>query len=397
MQNPRTLAIFLAAACAPSLFATTNNLAPAGVVSSSDTAFGGLPEFANDGNRDGVFANQSVFHSENGAGSWIEVDLGREFFLDRILLFPRSDQRQFSMRDFTIEIFDAAESLVWSESFLPEAFTNDDPWGTAAMSGQTGRRIRLTLNDPNFSETGFFTFSEFEVWGSTAPIAPNIALTATVTASAPGFGASISNGIDDDLGSNFFANTDADGPVYHDEVAAEQGFYRLDFGRETPIGEVQLYNRVLNNVPTTTLGYRVSILDSDESVVTFQEVTPEAQNYDSILQFGGARGSALLIEELESTRFLAFSEVRVFSSEAVFDNGLIITSIQSDQETGELTLTANVAPNTSYFLESSSDLQTWVEAEDGISSDTNTATFTFTPAPGTERQFYRLSEGTAVE
>lgn len=63
--------------------ALVENLAPMGTATSSSTEFGGGAELANDGNRDGIFENGSVFHSAGaiGPGEWWEVDLGTEFHI----------------------------------------------------------------------------------------------------------------------------------------------------------------------------------------------------------------------------------------------------------------------------------------------------------------------------
>lgn len=376
------------------LVAQTANLAPSGTATSSSTGFGGSPELANDGNRDGIFVNASVFHSAGatGPGEWYEVDLGSEFFLDRILIFPRTDQAQNSVRDFTLEIFDASDVLVWTSDFLPEASTGDAPWGTASMSGQKGQRVRLTLKSPNFSAVNFLTFAEFEIWGSPNQLPLNIAPTATLSSSTPGFGAAIENGIDQDLAGNFFANTEEGGPVFHDDTSAGQGFYRLAFESPTTFNEVQLYNRVLGATATTTLAYRISILDGGDNLLTSREVTAEGTNYDHILDFGGVTGNTLLLEELDEAQFLAFSEIRILSGAPSALPVPAITDLEVNSQTGEVTISARVKPNTGYFLYSSPDLENWLNISDDIFSATDSATFTYIPAGDSEKLFFYLEE-----
>jgi len=375
--------------------AAVENLAPAGIASSSSTGFEGPPALANDGNRDGIYANGSVFHSAGGTGpgEWWEVDLGAEFFIDRILIFPREDVQQNSVRDFTLEIFDSTDELAWTGDFLPETTTMDDPWGSSQMSGVRGKRVRLTVKNPNFLPApNFLTFAEFEVWGSSDPLPVNIAPTATLTSSTPGFGAMIDNGIDGDLAANFFANSEADGPVFHDDDAAIQGFYRLTFPADIAIGEVQFYNRIVNNVATTTTDYTISVLDSADSLVTSQQVTAMARDYDQVLDFGGATGRSILVEETNIGQFLAFSEIRILGSAAP-DSGARFTSITIvDPETGELAFSAEIRPNTDYKFQRSRDLTAWIEINDDTSSPTGSVELMFTPAAGVGREFYRLTE-----
>jgi hypothetical protein len=377
------------------LSAQVVNLAPAGIAQSSSTGFGGPADLANDANRDGIFGNASVFHSAGGTGpgEWWEVDLGAEFFIDRILIFPREDVQQASVRDFKLEIFDASDELVWSGEFLPETNTMDDPWGSSQMSGMRGERVRLTLDNPNFSELpAFLTFAEIEVWGSDAPLPVNIAPEATLSSAAPGFGAVIGNGVDGDLAANFFAYSDADGPMFHDEVSPGQGFYRLDFPADITVGEVQFYNRIVNNIGTTTSEYRLSVIDSAGNSVASQLVTAAPRDYDHILDFGGVIGRAILVEESNPDEFLAFSEIRVMAASAP-DNGARFTSITlADPETGELALSAEIKPNTDYFFERSSALGAWTEISDDISTPTGEVDLMYTPRVGVLREFYRLRE-----
>ncbi len=304
------------------------NLAPLGTASSSSTGFGGTADKANDGNRNGIFGNGSVFHSAGGTGpgEWYEVDLGSENYLDRVMVFPRTDTQQNSVRDFKIEVFNGSGTSVYSGSFLSTASTQDDPWGTAAMSGVLGQRVRVTLNNPNFSAVNFVTLSEFEIWGDSSAITNNITSLATLSGAPGAFGTSLADGVDGDLGSNYDSIT-GDRPIYHDGAAAAQGFYRLDYASDMNFDEVQLFNRVVNNTATTTTEYRISILDNAGGVVTSQIVTPDGTNYDSSLNFAGATGRAVLIEETNQAEFLAFSEVRVFGAAAVPEPASVILSL----------------------------------------------------------------------
>lgn len=286
------------------------NLAPLGTEAASSTAFGGTVDRGNDGDRNGVFGDGSVFHSgtTTPAGEWYEVDLGSENYLDRVMVFPRTDQSQLSLGNFNIEVFSSLGDSVYSGSFLGSSNTQDDPWGISALSGVLGQRVRLTKNDP-----GFFTISEFEIWGSNTPITNNITSMATISGGAGAFGTTLADATDGDLASNYNSVT-GDRPIYHDGVASDQGFFRLDYDSLMVFDEVQLFNRIVNNAPTTTTAFRVSILDGMDNVVTSQVITPQGSDYDNIIDFAGTTGRAVLVEEEDQTQFLAFSEVRVFGA-----------------------------------------------------------------------------------
>ena len=72
---------------------------------------------------------------------------------------------------------------------------------------------------------------------------------------------------------------------------------------------------------------------------------------------------------------------------------LAITKVNYDSETGTSTLTWNSRPGATYALEFSNDLteDSWVEIEDGISSQGEETTFIDTAIPpGPSKLFYRV-------
>jgi hypothetical protein len=73
---------------------------------------------------------------------------------------------------------------------------------------------------------------------------------------------------------------------------------------------------------------------------------------------------------------------------------LEITNIVYDQEADRITLTWNAKSGKVYGVYASSDGQDWAnEIDDSVTSDGDTATFTFgNPTPGLERQFFRVVE-----
>ena len=69
---------------------------------------------------------------------------------------------------------------------------------------------------------------------------------------------------------------------------------------------------------------------------------------------------------------------------------LRITSV--DYLSGEITLEWNSRPGATYAVDSSTDLNTWSELDDGVSSGDDTTIFADTPAPGTQRLYYRIRQ-----
>src|SRR5262245_23378976 len=73
--------------------AELSNLATNGVATGSSEGYGSVFADANDGNRDGQFyTGGSVWHTTiPDASLFYEVDLGGTVFLDRMMIWPRTD------------------------------------------------------------------------------------------------------------------------------------------------------------------------------------------------------------------------------------------------------------------------------------------------------------------
>src|SRR5436190_4199649 len=119
--------------------AAPENLATAGIATGSSTYTGSPPsQFSdgNDGNRDGHYFNAlSVFHTaipETSPPSFWEVDLGANYYLDRVMIWPRTDVAQNTVENFKIVVRNESNAVVWQQSFLATAAVNT-PWATSAM------------------------------------------------------------------------------------------------------------------------------------------------------------------------------------------------------------------------------------------------------------------------
>ena len=66
-------------------------LAPNGMASQIDTAFGGDASRGNDGNTDGNYGNNSVTHTSSTTQPWWEVDLGSSQFIGSVVVWNRTD------------------------------------------------------------------------------------------------------------------------------------------------------------------------------------------------------------------------------------------------------------------------------------------------------------------
>jgi hypothetical protein len=126
------------------LRAAPANLAVGRTVRASSSGYGSVPEDAVDGNRDGqFFTGGSVWHTLiPDVAPWIEVDLGTDFHLDRIMLWPRTDQAQSTVRNLRIRVTDGAGVVVHDEVVLANQVAGN-VWGTVSVRGVRGRMVRL--------------------------------------------------------------------------------------------------------------------------------------------------------------------------------------------------------------------------------------------------------------
>ncbi len=81
----------------------------------SSTGFGGTAERAVDGSTDGIYRNNSVTHTQGGAGEWWEVDLAAVYPVERIVLWNRTDTVSERLAGVTATLLDDRRSVVRSE------------------------------------------------------------------------------------------------------------------------------------------------------------------------------------------------------------------------------------------------------------------------------------------
>jgi hypothetical protein len=194
-------------------------------------------------------------------------------------------------------------------------------WGTTdpglTSGGAHGRHVRLERIDPNY----WLTFAEFEVIGSTSPLAfseaNNIARGKPVTSLHPaGYGALMTSGNDGNIDGNF--GNGGYRPVFHSilplgENPAPGDYWQVDLGAMIQLDHLQLFPRTDDQ---TTPQFKVSVLDGSLSEVSsFIVDNPPAsvQNplYDHIINTAGATGRYIRVETT-TDNLLAFAELRAF-------------------------------------------------------------------------------------
>lgn len=71
---------------------------------SSTGSAGGAASLAVDGNRNGNFANNSVTHTKEEAGTWWEIDFGAIYFITNIKIYNRADRCRERLRNTRIAV-----------------------------------------------------------------------------------------------------------------------------------------------------------------------------------------------------------------------------------------------------------------------------------------------------
>lgn len=80
---------------------------------------------------------------------------------------------------------------------------------------------------------------------------------------------------------------------------------------------------------------------------------------------------------------------RALTPQELGGSNFAVTEIVRDRATGEVVITWNSQPQRSYAVESSSDLTTWTELDDGVASEGESTSFTVA-APEATDEYYRV-------
>jgi hypothetical protein len=119
------------------VYSDGKNIAKGKKAMQSSTGFGGPPQFAVDGNTDGVYAKKSITHTNEQKDPWWEVDLGTTAVVNKIAIWNRTDCCQERLEGFTLEILDEKRKVVWSRV--------DQPAPQQTVSFDTGGPISIQV------------------------------------------------------------------------------------------------------------------------------------------------------------------------------------------------------------------------------------------------------------
>ncbi|TWU26611.1 Planctomycete cytochrome C [Novipirellula galeiformis] len=101
------------------VFSGNENVALSGKATQSSTGSNGPAELANDGNTSGDFQERSVTHTTAEDNPWLEIDLGAEFPVDRIVLWNRTDGGAAiaeRLAGYRLQLLDPSRQVIWEQS-----------------------------------------------------------------------------------------------------------------------------------------------------------------------------------------------------------------------------------------------------------------------------------------
>jgi hypothetical protein len=101
------------------VFSEGKNVALEGKPSQSSTDFGGEVKYINDGITDGEYNKQSVTHTAQQDNPWIEIDLGRSYPVERMVIWNRTDGGSAianRLKGYQVRLLDDNRDPVWAQS-----------------------------------------------------------------------------------------------------------------------------------------------------------------------------------------------------------------------------------------------------------------------------------------
>ena len=316
---PLSIAAGLLITCG--LKAAPVNLAAGKTVTASSAGFGSLAVDINDGNRDGHFYNGgSVWHTVMpDAAPWIEVDLGADRYLDRVMLWPRTDAAQGTVKDIRVKVTNAAGSVVFNQVYLAgRAAAN--PWGTTALRGVQGKKVRIERADSPVSPN-FLTFAELEIHGQSNPIPPNLALNKPRTAVSPGAYSTPPNAGNDGIIDGDYNHTGR--PIFHSGLTAVGDYYDIDLSNGLAVNQTVDLLRLFNRTDFTNNNFlKLSLRDTAGAQVWTQTVNvgretlvAGGRQYDITADFPGTVQARYARVETVGNESLVFAELEAFGPE----------------------------------------------------------------------------------
>jgi putative heme-binding domain-containing protein len=141
------------------VYSDGKNVARQGMASQSTTAYGGVASRGIDGNKSGTYGDGGQTHTNEGdTDPWWEVDLGREYPIEQVVVYNRTDGNLVTrLRGFTLKVLDAGRGVTFESRNNPApAVKAEFAVGTASPERQVRRGAMLALTAVRGKEADAF-------------------------------------------------------------------------------------------------------------------------------------------------------------------------------------------------------------------------------------------------
>ncbi|RED94621.1 putative secreted protein (Por secretion system target) [Marinoscillum furvescens DSM 4134] len=148
-----------------STYAVSNLALQGSATQSTSRANDGFASNAIDGDTNGVFASGSVSHTTTQDNPWWQVDLGGKYFIDRLIIYNRTDCCSNRLSNFTVAILDEADHVVFTEN------PADNPQPSVSIAaGTVGNKVKIQVEGSG----AVLSLAEVQVFGYAAPKATQV-------------------------------------------------------------------------------------------------------------------------------------------------------------------------------------------------------------------------------
>jgi hypothetical protein len=174
-KNPLSLAEVQVRRSAPIPVSPYRNVALAARTTQSSVSGGGLPTRAQDGNFDGLWANQSLSHTLSEQNPWWQADLGASKQLGSVVVWNRVDCCADRLKDFYVFTSDQPFASTDLAATLKQPGVRSHRVSDIGRSksipiGRTARYVRVQS-----ALTGYLTLAEVQIFSDEKLVAPDVA------------------------------------------------------------------------------------------------------------------------------------------------------------------------------------------------------------------------------
>ena len=287
----------------------------------SSTDYSGVSGRAVDGNTSGVWADNSVTHT-NGAGEnqpWWQVDLGQSFLISQINLWNRTDCCTDRLQNFYV--FSSNNDMTGKT--LAQLLVDPTVKSTQVTSLNGATNLNLKMGDNvqgryvrvQLSGTNILSLAEVQVYGGEAGFTPDVLSQGkAATQSSVDYGGLPARGVDGNT-SGAWSDNSTTHTLYEN-----QPWWQVDLGQSSTVSQVNAWNRtdccsdrlqnfyvLASNNDMTGKTLAQLLADPSVKAVSVASLNGAA---NSVVQMGGVQARYIRVQ-LAGIGILSLAEVQV--------------------------------------------------------------------------------------